>query len=81
MATREAGSDVASCSSSCKVAATEQAVAGIGTVVGSVEPLPWKVVEPLGGTMPGVGCCIILNLGFWYSGNGETERERNTNPR
>ena len=45
-----AGSEAASCSSSCKVAATEEAeaVAGIGTVAGSVEPSPWKVVEPLG---------------------------------
>ena len=39
---------MASCSSSCKVVAAEQAVAGIGTVVGSAESPPWKVVEPLG---------------------------------
>ncbi|WRX27378.1 hypothetical protein QQP08_019865 [Theobroma cacao] len=45
----EAGSEVASCSSSCKVAAAEEAVAvaGIGTVAGSVELPPWTVVEPL----------------------------------
>ena len=44
----EAGFEAASCSSSYKVATTEEAVAGNGTVAGSVEAPPWKVVEPLG---------------------------------